>query len=59
MKQTAVEFAIKQLEKFIPSGNQIVIGIILEKAKEIEKQQVTDAYELGCRTAAEDIFSRI
>ncbi len=44
MKQTAVEFLLEKLEKFIPSGNQIVISIILEQAKEMEKQQIMDAY---------------
>ena len=44
MKQTAVDFALEQLEKLIPSGNQILIGIILQKAKEMEKEQIKDAY---------------
>jgi hypothetical protein len=39
MKQTAVEFAVEQLEKFIPEGNQIAIYAILEKAKEMEEQE--------------------
>jgi hypothetical protein len=43
MKQTAVDFAVEQLEKLIPSGNQILIGIILGKAKEIERQQIVEA----------------
>ncbi len=43
MEQTAVEFAVEQLEKFIPEGNQITIYAILEKAKEMEKQQIIDA----------------
>ena len=47
MKHTAVDFAVQQLEKLIPSGNQIIIGIILEKAKEMEKEQIEDAYEFG------------
>lgn len=42
-KQTAVEFAVEQLEKFIPEGNQIAIDAILEKAKEMEKQHIIDA----------------
>jgi hypothetical protein len=40
MKQTAVDFAVEQLEKLIPSGNQIIIGIIIDKAKEMEKNQI-------------------
>jgi hypothetical protein len=44
MKHTAVDFAVQQLENLIPSGNQIIIGIILKKAKEMEKEQIKDAY---------------
>lgn len=56
MKQTAVDFAVEQLEKLIPSGNQILIGIILEKAKEMEKEQIKDSYDsgvwdVGCRNS--------
>jgi hypothetical protein len=47
MKQTAVDFVVEQLEKLIPSGNQIIIGIILEKAKEIEEGQIAVAYSNG------------
>jgi hypothetical protein len=47
MKQTAVYFAVEQLEKLIPSGNQILIGIILEKAKQMEKEQIKEAYKYG------------
>ena len=39
-KQTAVEFAVEKLEKLIPSGNQLAIRIILNQAKEIEKEQI-------------------
>ncbi len=37
--KTAVDFAVEKLEKFIPSGNQIAIGLILEQAKEMEEQE--------------------
>lgn len=47
MKQTAVDFAVEQLEKLIPSGNQIIIGIILEKANQMEKEQIIQAYLSG------------
>jgi len=43
-KQTAVEFAVEKLEQFIPSGNQLVINIILEQAKEMEREQIIEAY---------------
>jgi hypothetical protein len=56
MKQTAVDFAVEQLEKLIPTGNQIIIGIILDKAKEMEKEQIIEAYDsgvwdVGCRNS--------
>ncbi len=41
-KQTAVDYAVEKLEKFISEGNQITIDAILEKAKEMEKQQVIE-----------------
>ena len=47
MKQTAVEFAVEKLEKFIPSGNQIAIFSILQQAKEMHKEEIMDAYEDG------------
>jgi hypothetical protein len=47
MKPTAVEFAVEQLEQLIPFGHQLAIRIILEQAKEIEKQQIIDAYWEG------------
>jgi hypothetical protein len=48
MKQTAVDFAVEQLEKLIPSGNQIIIRIILEKAKAMHKEEIENAYIEGC-----------
>ena len=47
MKITAVEFAIEQLEQLIPFGHQLAIRIILEQAKEMEKQQIIDAFNNG------------
>jgi hypothetical protein len=46
-KQTAVDYAVEKLEKFISEGNQIVIDAILEKAKEMEKQHIIDANMAG------------
>jgi hypothetical protein len=46
MKQTAVEW----LEEFMTNGKQKSIGIIslaCAKAKEMEKQQIIDAYSIG------------
>jgi hypothetical protein len=48
MKPTAVEFAVEQLEQLIPFGHQLAVRIILEQAKEMEKQQIIDAYDKGC-----------
>ena len=47
MKPTAVEFAVKQLEQLIPSGHQLAIRIILEQAKEMEKQQIKTSFRDG------------
>jgi hypothetical protein len=46
-QQSAVEFAVGQLEKFIPKGNQIAIYAILEQAKEMEKEQLKEMYLKG------------
>ena len=47
MKQSAVEFSVEKLAKLIPSGNQLVIHIILQEAKELEKQHIVDAFKRG------------
>ena len=46
-KQTAVEYAVEKLEKFIPSANELAIDVIFEQAKEMEKQQIIDANMAG------------
>jgi hypothetical protein len=38
-KKTAVDFAMEQLEKLIPSGNQMAIFAIKIQAKQMEKEQ--------------------
>jgi hypothetical protein len=43
--QSAVEFAVNKLANLIPSGNQILIRAILIEAKEMEKQQIINAYK--------------
>jgi len=53
-KQTAIDFAVEKLEKLIPSGHQIIISIILEKAKEMDKQQKIEAYNQGYRDCEND-----
>jgi hypothetical protein len=56
MKTTAVEFALEQLEQLIPSGHQLAIRIILDQAKEIEKQQQgyseEEVYHILCEHTA-------
>ena len=60
-QQSAVEFAVGQLEKFIPKGNQIAIYAILEQAKEMEKQRIKDereeAYSNGYANGQMDAFT--
>ena len=46
-QQTAVEYAVEKLEKFIPSGNQLAIEAILEQSKAMEKEQIKYAYDEG------------
>ena len=53
MKPTAVEFAVEQLEQLIPFGHQLAIRIILEQAKEMEKQQIENAFDDGWNRADE------
>ena len=48
-QQTAVEFAVEKLEKFIPSGKQLAILAILEQAKEMEKEQIVNSWDLSRR----------
>jgi hypothetical protein len=38
-KKTAVDFAIEQLEKLIPNGNQMAIFAIIKQAKQMQKEQ--------------------
>ena len=63
-EQTAVEFAVAKLEKFIPKGNQIAIDAILNQAKEMEKRQIMDDFNngvndecLGKNTTAEQYYN--
>ncbi len=46
-QQTAVEFAVEKLEKFIQSGNQLAVLAILEQAKEMEKNKLEKFYDHG------------
>jgi hypothetical protein len=55
MGKAAVDIIIVQLEKLIPSGNQLAIGAIFAQAKEIEKKQIMDAYNQGYRDCEVDL----
>lgn len=46
MKQTAVEWLEKQLD--ILDAYKIKVKTIIEYAKEMEKQQIIDAFGVGC-----------
>jgi hypothetical protein len=47
--KTAVEFAVEKLEQFIPSGNQIAIGLIFQQAKEMEKEREKSIFSIAYR----------
>ena len=47
MKQSSIEWVVSQLEKLIPSGNQLVIGAILEQAKAMHKEEIENAVKQG------------
>jgi len=50
MKQTAVEWLIKELKKesLIDLTQTTTIKLIIEQVKEMEKQQIIDAYNELC-----------
>jgi len=45
-KQTAVEFLIEELGEYFPWGIG-GIGYMIDKAKQMEKEQIKDAYSNG------------
>ncbi len=47
-KQTAVEWLIKTIIEDKTLKNEFQWKLIFDKAKEMEKQQIMDAYEDGC-----------
>jgi hypothetical protein len=55
-QQTAVEFAVEKLEKFIEPGNQMVISIILEEAKQMENEQRVKSYDNGYANGQLDLI---
>jgi hypothetical protein len=44
MKQTAVEWLIEELRG---AHNGVITSELIEQAKEMEKEQITDAYRFG------------
>lgn len=44
-QQTAVEWIAEKMEKLIPPGNQIAIYIMLEQAKQMEKEQHQETFK--------------
>jgi hypothetical protein len=55
MKQTAVEFIFDAVYRDIPFSE--LLGIIAQ-AKEMEKQQIFDAYNQGCLDTLKDGMKR-
>lgn len=59
MKQTAIEWLVEHLTAIghleIPQGSNIVTAIISE-AKEMEKEQIIDAYNIGSYDTSEKQF---
>ena len=66
-EQTAVEWLTEQLIKLIPPGNELSIGVMFDKAKEMEKQQIMDAFVecwksnvpdgVECKLSAEEYYN--
>jgi hypothetical protein len=58
MKQTAVEWLVKELESFgDPKSCKIKweqLDLLFNQAKEMEKEQIVDAYEIGFADAWDD-----
>lgn len=51
MKQTAVEWLVKELESFGDPGSCKIkweqLDLLIEQAKEMEKEQIEEAYMVG------------
>jgi hypothetical protein len=58
MKQTAVEWLVKELESFGDPGSCKIkweqLDLLIEQAKEMEKKQIIQAYETAMET---DIYN--
>lgn len=47
MAQTAVEWIAEKMKKLTPPGYQTEISAMLEKAKQMEKEQIINAHNNG------------
>lgn len=47
MAQTAVEWIAEKMKKLTPPGYQIEFSYILQKAKQMEKEQIIEAHYVG------------
>jgi predicted secreted protein len=59
MKQTAVEFLVVELKKQGLLIGEIDNLIVIEQAKEMEKQQIIDAYIRGNYKSNRDMYWKI
>jgi len=65
MEKTAIQYLQERLLKdkeIFPQYKEYIDGILYDIYNEleaIEEKQIKESYELGCRTAADDIFNRI
>lgn len=50
MKQTAVEWLFQELDNYYQMKGNVIKKEILKQAKEMEKQQIIDAYDEGYGT---------
>ena len=46
-QQTAVEWLIEQLEVFITFDEELTWNKLFEEAKQMEKEQIIDAFDIG------------
>lgn len=58
-KQTAVEWAVAQLDKIVEPGNQIIVYHILQQAKQMEKDQNAEAYKRGWDEGTDTLYKEV
>ena len=52
-KQSSIQFLLEKLEGNIIEGNQLVLELIIDQAKEMHKQEIIDATLYGWRRSTE------